>query len=164
AQVFLGVRLQCARCHHHPYEIWSQEDYYGLANFFTRFEAKDNGDGGRYGGAKLLRPINRVSKDKRPKLQVTPSVFGHKVDPQQVEGDIRVELADWITAPDNGYFAQNFVNRYWSYMMGRGLVDPVDDLRATNPPSHPALMDALVKEFVEHGYDAKHLLRLICNS
>ena len=163
AQIFLGVRLQCARCHHHPYEVWSQEDYYGLANFFTRIEVKDNGDGGRYGGAKLLRPVKNESRNMRPKMRLAPTALGHEVDPEQTN-DVRRELADWITSKDNPFFAKNFANRLWAHLMGRGLVHPVDDLRATNPPSHPDLMDALAAEFVRCGYDAKHILRLICNS
>ncbi|MEQ8791353.1 MAG: DUF1549 domain-containing protein [Pirellulaceae bacterium] len=163
SQLFLGVRLQCARCHHHPYEIWSQEDYYGLANFFTRIELKDNQDNGRYGGAKLLKPVTSENRDRRAKMRVEPKVFGHQVDVEQT-GDVRKLLADWITADDNPYFAKNIANRYWSYFLGRGLVEPVDDLRATNPASHPELLDALAADLVAHDYDVKHLIRTICNS
>jgi len=163
SQLFLGVRLQCARCHHHPYEIWSQEDYYGLANFFTRIELKDNQDNGRYGGAKLLRPVTSENRDRRAKMRVQPKVFGHEVDAEQSD-DVRGLLAEWITADDNPYFARNIANRYWSYFLGRGLVEPVDDLRAANPASHPELLDALAADFVEHDYDLKHLIRTICNS
>ena len=162
SQLFLGVRLQCARCHHHPYEIWSQEDYYGLANFFTRIELKDNGDAGRYGGARLLRPVEQTVRERRTKMEVEPRAFGHEL--QSDAGDVREQLAEWITAHDNPYFARNIVNRYWSYFLGRGLVEPVDDLRATNPATHPELLEALAKDFAAHGYDLKHLIRTICNS
>ena len=163
SQVFLGIRLQCARCHHHPYEVWSQQDYYGLASFFTRLQIKDNGDGARYGGTKLLRPIATVPKERRLKVKADPRAFGQPVDLTQTN-DARVELADWITDAANPWFARNFVNRYWAHLMGRGIVEPVDDLRATNPPSHPELLDRLAADFVEHNYDTKHLIRTICNS
>jgi len=163
AQLFLGVRLQCAKCHHHPYETWSQEDYFGLANFFTRLEIKDNGDGARYGGTKMLRPISKTNRKRRVSMTMEPTLFGKTVEPED-RLDVRAKLADWITSADNPYFARNFVNRYWSYMMGRGLVEPVDDLRATNPPTHPELFEALAEDFVKHNYDVKYLLRTICNS
>ncbi|HUG67203.1 MAG TPA: DUF1549 domain-containing protein, partial [Pirellulaceae bacterium] len=163
SQLFLGVRLQCARCHHHPYEVWSQEDYYGLASFFTRLELKDNQDNARFGGAKLLRPVQQVNKERRLPMDVPPALFGQSVDANAVE-DVRLQLADWITDQENPFFTRSFVNRYWSHLMGRGLVEPVDDFRATNPPSHPELLEALNRDFVEHGLDAKHLIRTICNS
>lgn len=164
AQVFLGMRMHCARCHHHPYEVWSQEDYYGLAAFFTRFEVKDNGGGGRFGGAMILRTTDTPNKKMRLAMDVPPQIFGRELSKNELAGDVRQVLADWITSPDNPYFAQSFTNRYWSYFMGRGLVHPVDDFRDTNPPSHPALLNYLTREFVEHDFDVKHLIRLICNS
>lgn len=163
AQLFLGVRLQCARCHHHPMEVWGQEDYWGLAAFFTRLEVRENGDKGRFGGMHIVRPVSVAKRD----LQVPspPRLFGHSepVDPAATP-DVRQQLAEWLTAKDNPFFARNFANRYWSYLMGRGLVEPIDDLRATNPASHPALLAALAQDFADHGYDAKHLLRMIANS
>ncbi len=155
--------MQCAKCHHHPYESWSQEDYYGLANFFTRIEIKDNGDGAKYGGTKLLRPINKPNRDRRVAMKMEPTWFGKTIELENVP-DVRTILANRITAEDNPFFARNFVNRYWSYLMGRGLVEPVDDLRATNPPTHPELMEALTEDFVKHRYDVKHLIRTICAS
>ncbi len=163
AQLFLGVRLSCAKCHHHPYEVWSQQDYYGLASFFTRIEVKDNGDGARYGGAKLLRPLSSVNKSRRLKMAMDPTLLGQPVDPAKID-DVRTELADWITSNDNPFFTRSFVNRYWARLMGRGLVEPVDDLRATNPPSMPELFEALNADFVAHDNNVKHLLRTICNS
>ncbi|MBM81877.1 MAG: hypothetical protein CMJ78_14980 [Planctomycetaceae bacterium] len=165
SQVLLGIRLQCARCHHHPYEVWSQEDYYGLANFFTRIQIKDNGDGARYGGTKLLRPVPNIPKERRLRIrsQALVRAFGHDADPT-TSNDVRVELAQWITKSDNPWFARNVVNRYWAHFMGRGLVEPVDDLRATNPASHPELLTALADDFVKSGYDVKHLIRQICRS
>jgi len=163
SQLFLGVRLQCARCHHHPYETWSQEDYFGLASFFTRIELKDNGDGGRYGGVKLLRPIDKPNRTRRVTMATEPSLLGRGL-PEESNADIRVHLAEWITAKENPYFARNFANRYWSYLMGRGLVEPVDDLRASNPATHPQLLDALAQDLIDHDFDARHLIRVICNS
>ena len=163
AQVFLGVRIHCAKCHHHPYEVWSQDDYYGLAQFFTRFEVKDNKDNGVFGGAKIIRPVAKMNREMRPLRNAEPSMLGQKL-PEGSEHDIRLALADWITKPENPFFARNFVNRYWAYMMGRGLVEPIDDLRDTNPPSHPALVAALTEDFIKHDFDLKYLLRTICNS
>ncbi|MCI0362065.1 MAG: DUF1549 and DUF1553 domain-containing protein, partial [Planctomycetaceae bacterium] len=167
AQLFLGVRLQCARCHHHPMEVWGQDDYYGLAAFFTRLEIRDTGDKGRFGGMQIVRPtateMRTLAVASQPKL-----LGGERLaEPGLADsglGDVRVKLADWIARPDNPYFARNLANRYWAYVMGRGLVEPIDDLRATNPPTHPALLDALAKDLADHRFDPHHLLRTICTS
>jgi hypothetical protein len=165
SQVFLGVRMQCTRCHHHPNEVWSQADYYGLASFFSRLETKDSGQlGSRFGGPKSLRPSAKENPNRKPLMAAIPRLFGDVIPVATAEEDPRQQLADWMTRSDNPYFARNFVNRYWSALMGRGLVEPVDDLRATNPASMPAILDALAKDFVDHHYDSKHLLRTICNS
>lgn len=165
SQVFLGVRLQCTRCHHHPNEVWSQQDYYGLAAFFTRLETKDSGAAGaRFGGPKSLRPSAKENPNRKPLLTFAPRLFGETVSPAPETADPRQQLAEWITKPDNPFFARNFVNRYWAALLGRGLVEPVDDIRATNPASFPALLDALAKDFAAHHFDAKYLLRTICNS
>jgi hypothetical protein len=163
AQVFLGLRLQCARCHHHPYERWSQDDYYGLAGFFARLGTKALGQGDE---------VAYFPSPTRTTDEVNPRT-GQPLDPKLLDGpvltvapeeDPRQKLVDWMVRPDNPFFAKALVNRMWSYLMGRGLVDPVDDMRATNPPSNPELLDALAKDFVAHKYDVKHLLRTICNS
>jgi len=163
AQVFLGVRLGCARCHHHPFEVWSQEDYYGLAAFFARVERKDTKENGSFGGAQSVRLAERgelrhpgTGKAVEPRVLAGPPVV--------TASDPRVELAKWVTSPENSFFARNLVNRYWSALFGRGLVEPVDDLRTTNPASHPELLDALAREFVLAGYDLKQLLRTLANS
>lgn len=163
AQVFLGVRMQCARCHHHPLEVWSQDDYYGLAAFFTRVEAKNSGDNGRFGGLKSIRALAAPVPNRGLKPEVQPRVLGEAVAAPS-EPDVRKHLADWIASSQNPYFARNFANRYWSYLIGRGIVEPIDDLRATNPPSNAALLDALAKDFADHKFDVKHLLRTICRS
>lgn len=162
AQVFLGVRLQCTRCHHHPNEVWSQDDYYGLAAFFSRLETKDSGlRGARFGGPKSIRPVAAMNPQRKPQVAAEPRLFGATT---VTEVDPRQHLADWITDRGNPFFAKNFANRYWAALLGRGLVEPVDDLRDTNPASMPALLDALAKEFTDHDCDAQHLLRTICKS
>jgi hypothetical protein len=164
AQVFLGVRMQCARCHHHPLEVWSQDDYYGLAAFFTRVEAKNSGDNGRFGGLKSIRALAAPVPNRGLKPEVQPKVLGEVVVAPHQEPDVRKHLADWVVSSQNPYFARNFANRYWSYLVGHGIVEPIDDLRATNPPSNAALLDALAKDFADHKFDVKHLLRTICRS
>jgi hypothetical protein len=162
-QVFLGVRLQCAKCHHHPFEKWSQDDYAGMAAFFARLGTKGSQEFGLFGQEKVifLRSAGEVSHPRK----------GGVVPPHPLDGpttddrfDRRRKLAEWITAPENPYFARNLVNRSWGYTMGHGLVEPLDDLRATNPASNPELLDALARDFVDHKFDLKHLLRTIFNS
>ncbi|HXG12421.1 MAG TPA: DUF1549 and DUF1553 domain-containing protein [Gemmataceae bacterium] len=163
AQLFLGVRVQCAKCHHHPFEKWSQDDYYGLTAFFVRLGTKNSQEFGLFGRETVvyLRPTGEQTHPRK----------GGVVKPRPLDGpvmddpfDRRRKLAEWITAKDNPYFARNMVNRFWGYLMGRGLVEPLDDLRATNPASNPELLDALARDFVEHNFDLKHLLRTIMNS
>jgi hypothetical protein len=161
AQVFLGLRLQCAKCHHHPYERWSQEDYYGLAGFFVRLGRKGLGEPPPYYSERrrVFGEINpRTGKPLEPKLLDGPVL---DIPPDQ---DPRHRLVDWMARPDNPFFAKALVNRLWGHLMGRGLVDPVDDMRETNPPSNPELLDALTKDFIKHKLDMKHVLRTICNS
>ena len=164
AQIFLGIRLQCARCHHHPFEVWSQDDYYGLAACFARVERKDTREAGRFGGAQSVRLAAGGTVQHPNTGQVVPPRFMGQAIPPDGPADERQALADWITRADNAYFARNVVNRYCGYLLGRGLVEPIDDLRATNPASHPALLDALAQDFIAHKYDLKHLIRTICTS
>lgn len=161
AQVFLGVRLQCARCHHHPYERWGQEDYFGLAGFFTRLGRKSFGQPPPY-----FASGNVTTGEKNPLTGKTP-------EPKYPDGpyaeftpeqDPRHALVDWMTQPDNPFFARVLVNRLWGHFLGRGLVDEVDDLRETNPPSNPELLDALALDFIEHKFDMKHIIRTVLNS
>ena len=165
SQVFLGVRLQCTKCHHHPNEVWSQDDYYGLAAFFSRLETKDSGQAGaRFGGPKSIRAAFAENPKRKTQIAAQPRLFGDSSIVTESAADPREKLAEWVTAKGNQFFARNFANRYWAAMFGIGLVEPVDDLRATNPASMPPLLDALASDFAEHGFDAKHLLRTICNS
>jgi hypothetical protein len=163
AQVFLGVRMQCAKCHHHPFEKWSQDDYYGMAAFFARLGTKGSQEFGLFGGERVVY-LKDAGEQTHPRK-------GGVVSPHPLDGpnltdpfDRRVKLAEWLTARDNPFFARNLVNRFWGYYMGRGLVEPLDDQRATNPASNPELLDALAADFVAHKYDLKHLLRTIMNS
>ena len=156
---FMGLRLGCAKCHQHPFEKWSQNDYYGLAAFFARIDSKPDSD---YGGSTLrIKPTGFV---RHPKTQqvVRPSIPDGDNFPY--DGDPRQKLAAWLTAKNNPWLARNFVNRYWGYMTGRGLIEPLDDIRDTNPPSIPDLLKALEKDFRDHGFDQKHMLRTIANS
>jgi hypothetical protein len=164
AQVFLGLRLQCARCHHHPYERWSQDDYFGLAGFFARLGRKSFGTGGESLG--LFPERQRTIDEPNPRTgqPLEPKLLDGPVLKVSQEEDPRQKLVDWMVRPDNPFFAKALCNRMWSYLMGRGLVDPVDDMRETNPPSNPELLNALAQDFVKHKFDVKHLLRTICNS
>lgn len=163
SQVFMGVRVQCAKCHHHPFEKWSQDDYYGLAAFFTRLGTKNSQEFGIFGGESVifLRNAGEATNPRSRKV-IKPHPFdGPEMDD---EFDRRQKLAEWLTTKDNPFFARNIVNRFWGYLMGRGLVEPLDDIRATNPSTNPELLDALAKDFVDHKFDLKHLLRTILNS
>jgi hypothetical protein len=163
AQLFLGVRLQCAKCHHHPYEPLSQADYYSFAAFFARVGTKPSQEFGVFGGETVIvvRADGEVGHPRTGQVMKPTPLHGQ---PAPESLDRRQALADWLTAPDNHLFARNVVNRYTDYLLGSGLVEPVDDVRATNPPSNEALMDALADDFVKSGYDVKHLLRTIMNS
>ncbi|MEI8383151.1 MAG: DUF1549 and DUF1553 domain-containing protein [Planctomycetota bacterium] len=169
SQVFLGVRLQCTKCHHHPNEVWSQQDYYGLAAYFSKLEMKDSGaQGARFGGPKSIRPVAIENPNRKPQMAVAPKVLSATsavvTTATTDSADPRQQLADWITHRDNPFFARNFANRTWAALLGQGLVEPVDDLRATNPAVMPQLLDALAKELADNQFDVKHLLRFICNS
>lgn len=165
AQLFLGLRLQCAKCHHHPFERWSQQDYYGFEAFFrqvrlerSRFEVAGRPD------EVVVAAVAPLSRNPRSGQDVKPTgLGGQPLDIPPYE-DARQYLVDWMTAPDNPFFARALVNRYWKHFFGRGIVDPEDDMRVSNPPSNPELLDALAKDFVEHQYDLKHLIRTICRS
>lgn len=161
AQVFLGVRLQCARCHHHPYERWSQEDYYGLAGFFTRLGRKSFGQPPPYFAA-----ANPTTGETNPLTGKVPEPKFPDGEYAQFspEDDPRHALVDWMAQPDNPYFSRVLVNRLWGHFLGRGLVQEVDDLRETNPASNPELLDALARDFVAHRFDVKHVIRTIVSS
>lgn len=161
SQVFLGVRLECARCHNHPWEKWTQDDFWGFAAFFGRMAIKDtyqNDESQVHLKAKgeVLHP-----KTKKP---VSPKYLDGPSDTEGLDEDIREKLAAWMTAPDNPWFARAIVNRVLKHYLGRGLVEPVDDFRITNPSSNDALLDALAQDFIKNNYSLRHLIRVILNS
>lgn len=162
AQLFLGLRIQCARCHHHPFEKWSQEDYYGFAAFFAQVGRKK---GMRNGESRIYqRQVPAVAKNPKTGQNVSARGLGFQAEPIAPEQDARRMLADWMARKDNPFFARSLVNRYWKHFFSRGLVDPEDDMRVTNPASNPELLDALAKDFIENGFDMKDLIFKICSS
>ncbi len=161
AQVFLGQRLQCARCHHHPYERWSQDDYYGLAGFFTRLGRKSFGQPPPYFAS---ASVTTGEKNPRTGKVPEPKYLSGEVATFSAEEDPRHGLVDWMAKPENPFFAKSLVNRLWGHFFGRGLVHEVDDMRATNPASNPQLLDALAKDFIDHQFDMKHICRVMLNS
>jgi hypothetical protein len=165
SQLFLGIRLECAKCHHHPFEVWSQDDFYSFAAYFSRIGRKGTGLSTPIsGGEEVIYTATSGSVTHPVTERVLPPrpLFGKA--PVPAGRDPRRALADWIVRDDNPYFAKVLVNRLWADMMGRGLVDPVDDLRATNPPSNGPLLDALAEDFRKNGYDLKKLIRTILTS
>ncbi len=164
SQLFLGIRLQCAKCHHHPFEKLSQDDYYGFAAFFARVGTKGSQEFGLFGNETvvLVRPDGEVGHPRTGAILKPTPLHGKPLTAEPP--DRRQALAAWLTAPDNPYFARNVVNRTFAVLLGRGLVEPVDDVRATNPPSNPALLDALAEDFVKSGCNHKHLVRTILRS
>jgi hypothetical protein len=160
AQSFMGIRVQCAQCHNHPFDRWTQNDYYGFVSFFTQVGRKQgedpreriifNSGGGEYNHPVLARPL-------------PPKFLGGEA-PDVAGKDRRTVVAQWLTSPENPYFARSIANRVWAHFMGVGIVEPVDDFRVSNPPSNEELLDALAKRLVEARYDLKALVRDICNS
>jgi hypothetical protein len=163
AQVFMGVRLQCARCHHHPFEAYGQDDYYGLAAYFARIRTKSSDEFGLFGGDQVVY-VAQAGEVYQPRSgkRMSPRPLGDA--PVDDPVDRRRALARWLTSEKHHWLARNVVNRYWGYLMGKGLSNPIDDLRDTNPPSNPELLDALSEAFIRSGYDLKTLLRLIQKS
>jgi hypothetical protein len=170
AQVFLGLRLACAQCHHHPYEKWSQDDYWGVAAYFGRVGRKNivtPGEVNQNQGGGRLAIFNRSSGGVTNKRTNQPAVMkpldgkpitvGPDDDPRQV-------LVDWMTESSNPFFAKAVANRYWAHFFNRGIVDPLDDMRVTNPPSNPELLDELAKDLIAHKYSLKSLVKTIVKS
>ncbi|MCH8830622.1 MAG: DUF1553 domain-containing protein, partial [Planctomycetes bacterium] len=166
SQLFLGIRLECAKCHHHPFEVWGQDDFYSFAAYFARIGRKGRGISTPISGSEEIIFTAAKGSVKHPLTgEVLPPrpLFGTapKIDPN---GDPREALAAWVTSDKNPYFAQVIVNRVWADLMGRGLVEPVDDLRATNPPTNGPLLKALAADFRQQKYDLKKLIRRITTS
>ncbi|QDT35777.1 DUF1549 domain-containing protein [Stratiformator vulcanicus] len=160
AQVFMGMRIQCAQCHNHPFDRWTMDDYYGFSAFFSQIGRKRSDDPRQQiiynrGGGDVKHPVT--------KKNVAPQFLGGAV--ADVKGkDRRKVLADWLASPDNPYFAKNLANIVWAHFLGRGIIDPVDDVRVTNPAVNQPLLDELGERFTKTGYDFKELVRDICNS
>jgi WD40 repeat protein len=174
--LFLSIRFNCNKCHDHPFERWTQDQYYQTAAFFAQFELKKDPQAGdrNIGGTAVegAKPLFEIVADK-PAGEVNHERTGKPEPPKfpfdcQFQADEkasrRERLAAWTTSPDNPYFARAYVNRLWGYMFGVGIMEPIDDIRAGNPPSNPELLDYLTKEFVAQKFDIRHMLRLICNS
>ncbi len=166
SQIFLGVRIECAKCHHHPNEKWGQSDYYQLAAYFAEVKHKGQGISAPISGEAEFIWHAPGGEVKHP---VTGEVMKPKPpggSPAQIEPgcDPRAVLVDWMTSTNNPFFARAIVNRVWAQFFGRGIVDPVDDFRASNPPTNEPLLDWLAQDFVDHGYDLKHLMRTIMQS
>ena len=164
AQLFLGMRIQCARCHHHPYEKWSQQDYYGMAAFFSQVSRK-NGVEYKQDEGRIYHKRG-VAKAVNPRSGVAIKPTGLDGEPLSIaaDDDPRGALVDWMVDPKNPFFARALANRYWKHFFGRGIVDPDDDMRVTNPATNPQLLDALAQSFLESHFDLKQLVRTICRS
>lgn len=177
SQLFLGIRLECAKCHHHPFEKWSQEDFYSFAAHFAQIDTKGTGlsppiSGGEEmivssGKGEVTHPITRKVLPPRRLYELAFALgVGEREQATATSAaeDPRAQLADWLTSRQNPFFSRVLVNRVWSDLMGRGLVEPVDDLRITNPSSNEELLSALAEDFANNGFDLKHLLRTIATS
>jgi hypothetical protein len=165
AQAFLGLRIQCAQCHNHPFDRWTQDDYHGFAAFFARVGRKAGADPRERivferGGGELNHPVTGKPVAPRPLGGPTPDLGA-----RALKGKTRREvLADWLTAPTNPWFARNVANMLWAHLFGRGIVHEPDDVRVSNPPANPALLDALARRLVESRYDVTALVREVCRS
>ena len=160
SQVFLGIRIDCAQCHHHPFDRWSQSDYVGMEAFFVQPTIKKT----PRGETLFASATAGASKHPRTGEAIHAYALGEKMGDASPAGDRRQALATWMTAPSNQWFARNLANRSWAHFIGRGLVVPVDDVRLTNPPSNPELLDALAKHFLDSGFDLQAMIRFITAS
>ncbi len=162
AQLFLGVRMQCAQCHHHPFERWSQDDYYSLSAFFTQVGRKPS----PVRGEDLIFHKRGVATATNIKTgtALRPAALGDAIPEIAPDQDPRLKLADWMSSPQNPFFAKALVNRYWKHFFQRGLIEPEDDIRDSNPATNPELLAALEKHFVDSGFDLKEMVRVITRS
>jgi Protein of unknown function (DUF1549)/Protein of unknown function (DUF1553) len=161
AQLFLGVRIQCAKCHNHPFERWTQDDYYGFAAFFSQVGRKK----GNLPEEEVVYATGSGDVNQpRTGRKMDPKALGGPVLNDPATTDRRIRLASWLASPSNPFFAKSLVNRIWFHLIGRGIVEPVDDFRDSNPSSNDALIEELAAEFVKNGYDLKKLIRSILHS
>jgi hypothetical protein len=169
AQLFFGIRMQCAKCHNHPFERWTQDDYYSMAAFFNRVKYRtdpiDGGDAKKKDGAEYVY-VDRTGELTQPRTGkvMAPKFMGGPIADVAPGRDRREALAKWMASPDNPFVPKSVANRIWFHLMGRGIVDPVDDFRDSNPSANDDLLNELAKDFVKHKFDAKHLIRTIMNS
>lgn len=176
-QLFLAIRFNCNKCHDHPFERWTQDQYYETAAFFAKVAlTEDPASGGKKVGGTAVespKPLYEIVSDTADRevvhdrtKQVAEPRFPYPCDYEKPAGEAsrRSELAAWLTSPDNPYFARTYVNRLWGYLFGVGIIEPLDDVRAGNPPSNPELLDYLTEEFIRSGFDVRHMIRLICTS
>jgi hypothetical protein len=171
AQLFLGVRMQCAKCHNHPFERWTQDDYYGMAAWFARVKqrpeavigTKPAGPAGVTAEVVYTAPAGEVTQPRTGKTMKPRYIGVGDADVKPAE-DRRAALAKWLTSPENPFFAKSVANRVWFHLMGKGIVDPVDDFRESNPACNDELLDALAKDFAAHKYDLKHLVKTVMKS
>jgi hypothetical protein len=165
-EVFCGVRMLCARCHSHPMENWTQRDYYGLASFFNQVSVRPDSRTPNIPNAKFVQLTLGAGAATNPRsaLPQLPRFLGGAEIPLATDKDRREAYAGWLTSPKNPFFARSLVNRIWSYFFHRGIIEPVDDIRSTNPPINPALLDALTQDFIAHKFDVSHLMRRIVTS
>jgi hypothetical protein len=171
AQAFLGINISCAHCHNHPLAKWTQKDYYGMANLFARVRLKTFAPSGfRPGVGVLFNDVTVYSAptgefmDDRLMIPMPPKPLDGEALSSEIPGDTRHYFAEWLTSRENPFFARNVVNRVWRNFMGRGLIEPVDDLRDTNPATNDELLNTLVKDFIEHNYEVDYLIRTIMRS
>lgn len=162
AQLFLGVRMQCAQCHHHPFERWSQDDYYSMAAFFSQVGRKPTATRGE--DMIFHKRGTAAATNVRTGRSLPPMALGDALPSITPDEDPRLKLADWMSSAGNPFFARSLVNRYWKHFFRRGLIEPEDDIRDSNPPSNPELLAALEKHFVESGFNLRELIRLITES
>jgi hypothetical protein len=161
AQLFLGVRIQCAKCHNHPFERWTQDNYYGIAAAFTRIGRKNAVDAEEE--VIFTQPAGEVTQPRTGKQMKVHLLLQGDVD-VAADQDRRAVFAEWLTKPENPFFAKSLVNRMWGHLLGRGIVEPVDDFRDSNPPSNDRLLNELAQQFVAHGFSQKFVIRTIMNS
>lgn len=174
--LFLAVRFNCNKCHDHPFERWTQDQYYDLAAYFAQIGLKEDPTfaGQKIGGSAVegANPLvevvydtqsGEVKHDRTGQTSSPKFPFRHE-DVAGPDQSRRMQLAQWITSPKNQYFARSYVNRLWGYLLGVGIIEPIDDIRAGNPATNPELLTALEKDFIEHGFDVQHMIRTICNS
>jgi hypothetical protein len=172
AQIFLGTRLQCSKCHNHPFDRWTQDDYYGWTSLFARVgyrivenRRRDINDSHEFDGEQFVLMTRKGEvNDPRSDKPLPPKFLGDGRGAVPPEADRLLALADWLTSTTNLRFVETTANRIWFHLLGRGIVDPIDDFRATNPPVNPPLLAALAADLVDHEFRLKHLVRMIMNS